>query len=137
MRPSHIIAVDAKHISEGVPSGYVLLGHHDGLAYLHVAPQTPVRRFVQERDGNLLDASTYRQLADGEQPPEGKPVLVTGDTATPPWGDDYTAIYDPAPKPFRWQDFEEAAPDLAAPRGEDKEGNPTPPILAPHSWAGE
>lgn len=138
MRPSYIATVDPKYFAADAEpvSGAVLLGVIGTLAYVHAAPTIPPRRFVGATlsDGQLI---YERELLDGEDAPEGETVLVVGERPPLPWGEDYALVYDPAPEPFRWDTFAAACPDLAAPQGEDEDGNPLPPRLTPHGWAGE
>jgi hypothetical protein len=55
----------------------------------------------------------------------------------PSWMADAEVLYDPTPDPFRWDDFAEEFPELAASPGTDAEGAPLPPVLMVHSWLGE
>jgi len=49
---------------------------------------------------------------------------------------DAVPVYAPN-KPFRWDDFAEEFPELAASPGTDAEGEPLPPVLMRHGWMGE
>jgi hypothetical protein len=133
MRSSHIVAVDPAHLTDA-PSGFVVLGHLDGLAYCHVAPTREVVRLAGGRiEGGQIQ---YDRILGPDEPDEDL-MLVVGERGPLPWGDKATVIFDPTPEPFAWADFAKAHPDLAAERGVDKEGNPVPPVLTPHGWAGE
>jgi hypothetical protein len=137
MRPSYIIATKPEYIT-GTDSvtGAVLLGVIGGVAYAHIAPyDEPVR--LLHTGGNLIEQDNYRPLADGEDVPEDAVVMVVGEQPPFPWGDDYTLVYDPSPEPFTWDAFALAHPELGASPGTDADGNPLPPPLMPHMWAGE
>lgn len=124
MRPSYLISTDPKHLpSLGAVDGAALLGVIGKLAYAHIAPEQPPRRFVNAQlTGGVL--TFERELGPDEPAPDGAPVLVVGERPPFPWGDDYTVVYDPAPAAFQWATFAAAKPTLAA-------------QLLPHEWAGE
>jgi hypothetical protein len=124
MRPSYVITVDPSFIDgTDAVSGAVLLGVIDELAYVHVAPNDPPRRFfgAQLEGGALV---YERELAEGEEAPEGATVLVVGEQPPFPWGEEYTVVYDPSPEPFQWDAFAAAEPALAE-------------QLMPNQWFGE
>jgi hypothetical protein len=136
MRSSHIVAVDPSLLADATPSEWVPLGTVDGLTYCHVAPASEPRRFVGATitDGQI---AYTRELAPDEDAPEGETVMVVGEQAPLPWGEDFTLVYDPTPEPFKWEDFAAEFPELAESPGENEDGNPLPSPLMPHQWAGE
>lgn len=124
MRSSYIITTDPQYISgTDTINGAVLLGIIDDLAYVHIAPNDPPRRFLNAQlvDGTL---TFERELAPDEAAPDGATIMVVGEYPPFPWGEDYAVVFDPEPVPFQWTLFEAAEPDIAA-------------QLMPNQWAGE
>jgi hypothetical protein len=132
MRSSHIVAVDPAHLTDA-PSGFVVLGTLDDLAYCHVAPTREVVRISQ---GTITDGQVAGRVLGPDEPDEDG-MLVVGERGPLPWGEDFTLVFDPSPEPFAWDDFAAEHPELAASPGDDEDGNPLPPVLIPHGWSGE
>jgi hypothetical protein len=126
MRPSRIIAVDPKYLTEHTPNGWVCLGQVDGLAYIHEAPQRKERIFLYKGDGNMVDVASYVEIESRDQAGPDDVLMIVGETGIPPWATDegLRVIHDSAPDAFTWEAFEKAQPDLAA-------------VLTPHQWSGE
>lgn len=112
MRSSSIVRIAPDALTD--ESGYVRLGTVDGWAYVHLAPWREPQEVTATWGATLIAESVRPSFADAAE-----------------------VVYDPTPAPFRWADFAAAHPDLAASPGEDEDGNPLPPALMPHCWAGE
>jgi hypothetical protein len=110
MRSSRIVTIAPDALTE--PSGFVVLGTIDELAYVHLAPWQEPRAIVFP-NGDLTNPQA-----------EGEGMQAVVESPLPSWVEDAEVVYDPTPAPFRWDEFAAAHPALAD-------------TLTPHQWAGE
>jgi hypothetical protein len=123
MPSSCIATVDPSVLDE--QAGYVLLGIVNNIAYVHLTPYCEPQTVVFP-NGDLTNPQ-----------PEGDGMQGIVECPRPSWAADAVILYDPTPDPFRWTAFAAAHPELADSPGDDPHGNPLPPPLMPHQWAGE